>query len=52
MTTTQDYDAILIPTLPFKKLKFGDYIDQARKRKLFKGEYIDLACADKDDRYF
>lgn len=52
MTTTQDYDAILIPTLPFKKLRFADYIDQARKRKLFKGEYIDLTCADKDDRYF
>lgn len=52
MTTTQDYDAILIPTLPFKKLKFEDYIDQARKRKLFKGEYIDQACTDKDDRYF
>lgn len=52
MTTTQDYDAILIPTLPFKKLRFGDYIDQARKRKLFKGEYIDQTCLDKGDRYF
>ncbi len=52
MTTTQDYDAILIPTLPFKKLKFEDFIDQARKRKLFRGEYIDQACLDKDDRYF
>lgn len=52
MTTTQDYDAILIPTLPFKQLRFGEYLDQARKRKLFKGEYIDLTCIDKNDRYF
>ncbi len=52
VTTTHDYDAILIPTLPFKKLRFADYIDQARKRKLFKGEYIDHPCTDKDDRYF
>lgn len=52
MTTTQDYDAILIPTLPFKKLRFEDYIDQARKSKLFKGEYIDQPCLDPDDRYF
>ena len=52
MTTTRDYDAILIPTLPFKQLRFERYIDQARKRKLFKGEYIDLSCTDKDQLYF
>ena len=52
MTTTENYDAILIPTLPFKRLRFEDYIEQARKRKLFKGEYIDLSCMNDDDRYF
>lgn len=52
MTSEQEYDAILIPTLPYKKLRFEEFIDQARKRKLFKGEYIDLICNGKDDRYF
>jgi CRP/FNR family cyclic AMP-dependent transcriptional regulator len=38
--------------MPFHQLKIGSYIDQARKRKLFKGEYITVSTATKDDLYY
>jgi CRP/FNR family cyclic AMP-dependent transcriptional regulator len=38
--------------MPFHQLKIGSYIDQAKKRKLFKGEYITASAADKDDLYY
>jgi CRP/FNR family cyclic AMP-dependent transcriptional regulator len=52
MLSEQDYTAILIPTMPFHQLKIGSYIDQAKKRKLFKGEYITVSTACKDDLYY
>ncbi|MDR3053566.1 MAG: Crp/Fnr family transcriptional regulator [Coriobacteriales bacterium] len=52
MLTKEDYTAVLIPTMPFKKLKIGAYIDQARKRKLFKDEVITVSAHDKDDLYY
>ena len=32
--------AILLPTLPFKQLKITQYIDEGKKKKLFKGESL------------
>jgi CRP/FNR family cyclic AMP-dependent transcriptional regulator len=48
----QDYTAVLIPTMPFHQLRIGSYIDQAKKRKLFKGEYITASTVNKDDLYY
>jgi CRP/FNR family cyclic AMP-dependent transcriptional regulator len=48
----EDYTAVLIPTMPFRKLKIGQYIDQARKRKLFKDETITVSARTKDDLYY
>lgn len=52
MATEQDYRSILIPTLPFRKLKIADYIDEGRKKKLFKGEYIRTSAKTLDDLYY
>ena len=47
-----DYISVLVPTMPFKQLKIGNYIDRAKKRKLFKNEYIIGKAADLDDLYY
>jgi CRP/FNR family cyclic AMP-dependent transcriptional regulator len=52
LLSEQDYTAVLIPAMPFHQLKIGSYIDQAKKRKLFKGEYITASANDKDDLYY
>jgi len=52
MLTADDYTAVLIPTMPFRKLKIAQYIDQAKKRKLFKGEVITSVANDLDDLYY
>jgi CRP/FNR family cyclic AMP-dependent transcriptional regulator len=52
MLSAEDYTAVLIPTMPFHKLKIGEYRDQARKRKLFKGETITVVANEKDDLYY
>jgi CRP/FNR family cyclic AMP-dependent transcriptional regulator len=52
MPTPEDFTAVLIPTMPFTKLKIGHYVDQARKRKLFKGEVITVVSHDEDDLYY
>lgn len=52
MATEQDYLSILIPTLPFRQLKIVDYIDQGKKKKLFKGEYIRTSSTTIDDPYY
>jgi CRP/FNR family cyclic AMP-dependent transcriptional regulator len=48
----QDYTAVLVPTMPFHQLKIAAYINQAKKRKLFKGEHIIVSTVDKDDLYY
>jgi CRP/FNR family cyclic AMP-dependent transcriptional regulator len=48
----QNYTAVLVPTEAFEQLKIAKYIDQAKKRKLFKGETITAASQDKDDLYY
>ena len=52
MATEQDYLSILIPTQPFRKLKIADYVSQAKKKKLFKGEYIRTSARTVDDPYY
>jgi CRP/FNR family cyclic AMP-dependent transcriptional regulator len=52
LLSEQDYTAVLIPTMPFRRLKIGSYIDQGKKRKLFKGEYITASAVDKNDLYY
>lgn len=52
MLTSDDYTAVLIPTMPYRQLKIADYKDKARKRKLFKGEYIFGKASEHDDLYY
>jgi CRP/FNR family cyclic AMP-dependent transcriptional regulator len=52
LLSEQDYTAVLIPTMPFHRLRIGSHIDQAKKRKLFKGEYITAKSDSKDDYYY
>jgi len=52
MLTAEDYTAVLIPTMPFKRLKIGDYTHRAEKYKLFKGEHIASAANDANDLYY
>ncbi len=52
MATEDDYHSILIPTEPFKQLKISKFIDQGRKKKLFKGEYINTKARTIDDLYY
>jgi CRP/FNR family cyclic AMP-dependent transcriptional regulator len=52
MPSVEDYTAVLIPTMPYRKLKIAEYIDQAKKRKLFKGEYIYTKTREHDDLYY
>jgi CRP/FNR family cyclic AMP-dependent transcriptional regulator len=48
----QDYTAVLVPTVAFRQLKIAEYIDQAKKRKLFKDEFITVSAHTKDDLYY
>lgn len=52
MTTFEDFQSILIPTLPFGQLKIARYIDRAKKKKLFKGEFIRTNAKEIDDLYY
>lgn len=52
MATPEDYNAILIPTQPFKQLNIARYIDQGKKKKLFKGEYIRISSNCTDEPYY
>lgn len=52
MAGFEDYRSILIPTLPFRPLKIAQYIDQAKKKKLFKGEAIRTDTHNFNDLYF
>ena len=52
MATKQDYQSILIPTQPFRQLKIVEYIDQGKKKKLFKGECIKMSSKTIDDPYY
>jgi CRP/FNR family cyclic AMP-dependent transcriptional regulator len=52
MLSADDFTALLIPTMPFRPLKIARYIDRAKKRKLFKGEYILGGASTKDDLYY
>ena len=47
-----DHMAILLPTLPFKQLKITQYIDEGKKKKLFKGESLRAKANTIDDPYF
>ncbi|MEG1517883.1 MAG: Crp/Fnr family transcriptional regulator [Raoultibacter sp.] len=48
MATPLEHNAILIPTEAFRPLKIAEYIDQGKKKKLFKGEAI---CTSADTIY-
>ncbi|MDR3307706.1 MAG: Crp/Fnr family transcriptional regulator [Coriobacteriales bacterium] len=50
--TVEDFTAILIPTMPYQRLGIARYIDRAKKRKLFKDEYIISVANDPDDLYY
>lgn len=52
MATIQDYSSILMPTHPFKRLKIANYIAQAKKKKLFKGEWVRTVARGIDDPYY
>jgi CRP/FNR family cyclic AMP-dependent transcriptional regulator len=52
MLSEQDYTAVLVPTVAFEQLKIVKYVDQARKRKLFKGEFITVVTNNRDDLYY
>ncbi|MDR3136119.1 MAG: Crp/Fnr family transcriptional regulator [Coriobacteriales bacterium] len=52
MTSKEDFTAVLVPTMPYHKLKIGQYIDQAKKRKLFKGEAVYASAEELADLYY
>ncbi|MDR0500426.1 MAG: Crp/Fnr family transcriptional regulator [Coriobacteriales bacterium] len=52
MLNADDYTAVLIPTMPYRPLRIAAYVDQAKKRKLFKGEYIYGQTQNHDDLYY
>jgi len=52
MLSTEDQKALLIPIMPYHKLKIGQYIYRGKKRKLFKGEYITSVSHEVDDLYY
>ena len=52
MLSVEDRTAVLVPTMPFHRLKIAQYIDQAKKRKLFKDEYITAVADSIDDLYY
>lgn len=47
-----DHMAILLPTLPFKQLRIARYIDEAKKKKLFKGEILNAKANNRNDPYY
>jgi CRP/FNR family cyclic AMP-dependent transcriptional regulator len=52
MLSVEEQTAVMVPTMPFRQLKIVDYIDQAKKRKLFKGEHIIGAANSIEDLYY
>lgn len=52
MATAEEYRSILIPTQPFEQLKIARHVGIAKKKKLFKGEYVKTNANTPDDLYY
>lgn len=48
---SSEADSVLIPSRPFRRLVFADYLDRGTHHKLFKGEAFAAMCRQPDDPY-
>lgn len=48
---SSEADSVLIPSRPFRRLVFADYLDRGVRHKLFKGEAFSAICRQPNDPY-